>query len=482
MIRPIAAVVLTLVLAGCAKATPEQAVIDDAVRALGGRSRVEAVKTLTQRGHGLLGNIGQDMRPDTFGQTFTLTGVTRRVDFAAERMRTEQTRTPDFLYFQGPEPRQQVLALDGQVAFDVAPDGAAARLSDAAARDRRLERYQHPLAILRLASSPGAALTNARTEEGQRLVDVATPDGVTLTLAIDGATRLPARVYWRMGHPNLGDVIVEAHFENYQAVGGLQLPARQTITVDGLRASDYVWDAQALDENVGDELAAPAEVAAGPAPMPPVPQVTVEAVAPGVWWLAGQSHHSAVVELSDHLVLIEAPQSEARTLAVIAKARELNPKKPLTQVINSHHHFDHSAGIRAAIAEGLEVITHEANRAYFDFVSARPFTIAPDELARQPRPMKITTVSDPLTLGDAARSIVLYPIDGNPHADTLLMAYLPKERLLVEADAYTPGVAYQPYAANLLENIQRRKLSVDRIVPLHGTIAPFSDLVKAVTP
>jgi hypothetical protein len=27
--------------------------------------------------------------------------------------------------------------------------------------------------------------------------------------------------------------------------------------------------------------------------------------------------------------------------------------------------------------------------------------------------------------------------------------------------------------------VQKRKLRVDRIVPLHGTIVPFSDLVKA---
>ncbi len=49
--------------------------------------------------------------------------------------------------------------------------------------------------------------------------------------------------------------------------------------------------------------------------------MTAEVVAASVWWLAGQSHHSALVELSDRLLLIEAPQSEARTLAVIAKAR-----------------------------------------------------------------------------------------------------------------------------------------------------------------
>jgi hypothetical protein len=75
-------------------------------------------------------------------------------------------------------------------------------------------------------------------------------------------------------------------------------------------------------------------------------------------------------------------------------------------------------------------------------------------------------------------TVQLYHIDGNPHGDAMLMAYLPKERILIEADAFTPGAAVQPYAANLLENITKRNLKVDRIVPLHGTIAPFSDLMK----
>jgi hypothetical protein len=60
------------------------------------------------------------------------------------------------------------------------------------------------------------------------------------------------------------------------------------------------------------------------------------------------------------------------------------------------------------------------------------------------------------------------------------MAYIPRDRLLIEVDAYSPGSAAQPYAANLLENIQKRNLRVDRIVPLHGAIAPFAELSKTV--
>jgi glyoxylase-like metal-dependent hydrolase (beta-lactamase superfamily II) len=185
-----------------------------------------------------------------------------------------------------------------------------------------------------------------------------------------------------------------------------------------------------------------------------------------------------VVEFTDHLMLIEAPQNDTRTLAVIAKARELRPGKALTHVVDSHHHFDHSGGIRAAVSEGLVVTTQRGNAAYYQDVVGRAHTLAPDAFSRTPKPLKIEPVDDTMVIKDDKRTIQLFHIAGSPHADTLLMTYFPKERILVEADVFSPGAATQPYAANLLENIKKHNLKVDRIVPIHGTIVPFSELAK----
>ena len=164
----------------------------------------------------------------------------------------------------------------------------------------------------------------------------------------------------------------------------------------------------------------------------------------------------------------------------IAKARELQPNKPLTHVVNSHHHFDHSGGLRAAVSEGLTIITQSGAAPFYKEAVTRAHTIAPDALAKNPKPLKLETVDDEMVLKDNTMTVNLFHISGSPHADTLLMAYFPKERILVEADVFNPGAAVTPFAPNLMENIKKRNLKIDRIVPLHATIAPYSDLVKAV--
>ena len=471
---------LALTLSACAQATPEQQIVNEAAAALGGRERILAVKTLVIEGAGVNGNLGQDMTMDAASQAFTLTEYTRRIDVGAGRQRVEQTRTPNFAYFQGPAPQKQVLGVDGDVAYNIAPSGTATRVSNAVAKDRRADMSHHPVTIVRAALDPAAKLANPRTLDKERVVDVITANGVTFTLAIDNGTKLPTRVVSMTDSVNLGDVAIETSFADYKNVNGLQLPTHLTTKTDKYLTADIRVNTQTVDSDAGD-LSAPAAAASAAAVAGPAPAtVTAEEIAKGVWLLAGQSHHSVLVEFADHLTIIETPQHDTRALAVIAKARALRPGKPLTHVVNTHHHFDHSGGIRAAVSEGLTVVTHKVNAAFFADAIRREHTIVPDALSKNPKPLKIETVDDELVLKDAAMTVNLYHIAGSPHGDGLLMAYVPRERLLVEADAYGPGSAVQPYAANLLENIKKRSLKVDRIVPIHGTITTFATFVKDV--
>jgi len=468
-----------LTLTACSQATPEQQIVNDAATALGGSDRILAVKTLVLEGEGTQYNLGQDVTPSASGQTFTVTDARQAIDVAGGRMRIELTRRPSFSFFQGPAPQRQITGIDGTVGYNVAPTGAATRVADNVANDRRVGILHTPVTAVRAALDPMARLANARTEGSDSLVDVTTASGLLFTLAIDTTTKLPTRVTSRTDNTNLGDVVVETSFAEYQDAGGLQLPTRLTMKLDDFTTAEYRVAKQTVDGDAGD-LAAPADaMKAAAISGPPPATVAVEELARGIWYLAGGSHHSVLVEFNDHLTLIETPQNDTRALAVIAKARELRPSKPLTEVINTHHHFDHSGGIRAAISEGLTVITHQGNAALFEEVAKRPHSINPDALAKNPKPPMIKGISEDTVLSDGTMTVNLYPFSG-PHAETMLIAYFPRERLLVQADIYNPGPV-QMFAGHFLGELKKRNLRIDRVVPLHAKIVPYAQFVKEAT-
>ena len=465
------------VLVACSPATPEQQFLEDATEQLGGRGRIGAVKTLTIEGEGVNYNLGQDMKPEAATQQFAVSNYKRTIDIANGRQRIEQTRTPKFSYFQGPQAQTQVQGLDGTIAFNVNPKGEASRAAVQAESDRLHDLYHHPLMLLRSTMDPKTTVGNVRQSGGNRQADITTAAGPVVTLTIDAAGT-PLSASSKAYHPNLGDVVMMTQFADIQDVNGLRLPARFTTRVDDFTTAEIHAPRQTIDTDVGD-LAAPAAIA-GARPSPPAINVTAESVGKGVWLMGGGSHHSALVEFSDHLMLIDAPQSEARTLAVIARAKQTVPNKPLTQLVTTHHHFDHTAGLRAAIAEGMDVITHAGNKEWVERIAGRPHTIQPDTLAKNPTRLVVETVDDQREIKDQTQIVYLYHVAGNPHSDTMLMAYIPRDRILIEVDAFGAGSAVYPYAANLLENIQKRKLRVDRIVPLHGPIVKMAELEKVV--
>ena len=474
-------------MSGCAAPSAEQQVIRDATAALGGRDRIAAVKTLVVTGEGTGYSVGSDKLIDTTYRVYEVTGYKHAIDLTAGRALLEQTRTPTTANFAGQAPAKQVQGIDGDVAFNVAANGNRNRTAnEVAVRARRANIYHHPLTILRAALDPAARIANVRTQGNETLVDVTTAGGIDLTLGIDTTTKLPTRVVSTSAGENiLGDVSIETGFAEYQDVNGLTLPTRLMRKTD--RFKDFeIRVTNAVDAETGD-LAAPASVVSAPATeaAPERSTVKVEEVAKGIWYLTGTTHHSVLVEFADHLTLIEAP-NEDRAIGIFAKAKEMRPNKPLTTLINTHHHFDHSAGVRAAVSEGLTIITHKSNAAFYEEAVKRPRTILPDVLAENPNPppLKLVTVDEEMTLKDDAMTLVMYRIVNNTHADNNLMIYFPGERILVQADIFMPRdprtLGHAPWVRNLLENIEMRKLNIDRHVPLHGLIVPHSEFLQVV--
>ncbi|HMF97275.1 MAG TPA: MBL fold metallo-hydrolase, partial [Vicinamibacterales bacterium] len=202
----------------------------------------------------------------------------------------------------------------------------------------------------------------------------------------------------------------------------------------------------------------------------------------------GGSHHSVAIDQKDHIVVVEGPLDEARSTAVIAKIKETIPNKPIKSVINTHAHFDHSGGLRTYVAEGATIVTHDLNKPYYERAWTTPHTINPDRLAQANKPATFETFTDKHVITDGSRAIEVYPIAGNGHNDAFAMIYLPKEKILMEVDAWAPLAPNQappatpsPFAVNLYDNIQKLNLDVRQIAALHGPrVATLEELKAAV--
>jgi glyoxylase-like metal-dependent hydrolase (beta-lactamase superfamily II) len=456
--------------------------IESAAQALGGKDRILAIQSLSMEGSGNVYNIGQNPFPEGPLPTWWVSEFKRSIDVAHGRARTEQHRIGMFPFALATDVRLSQ-SLDGSLAFNTGADGRAQRAPDAAVADRRIEMLGTPVTIVRAALDPGSKIGALRKKGKEEAIDITTEQGDKLTLALDLSTHLPASVSWMTSSENLGDVVNTTSFENYESVSGIQLPKRYVTKIDfrDWTIADLNVSKNTLDAGVGD-LSAPSAVKSAAAPAPPTITVDAQPVAKGVWWLAGTGGNafSILFEFDDHLTLFEAPTSEARSKAVIEKARSIVPNKPLTEVIVTHHHFDHSGGLRTAVGEGLTVISHQGNESIFREMTSRKATVKPDILAKSGKTLKFRGMDDTLVLKDNSLEVDLFRLHDNTHSPYLIAAYLPGENLLVQGDLIDMGWIQHPWAENYRQNLAMRKIHFAKDIPVHGRIATFDEEMAAL--
>jgi glyoxylase-like metal-dependent hydrolase (beta-lactamase superfamily II) len=215
--------------------------------------------------------------------------------------------------------------------------------------------------------------------------------------------------------------------------------------------------------------------------------VTNEKLGEGIYRLTtgAGSYDSLIVDFKDHIMMLEAGQSEARALAYIAEAKKLIPNKPIRFVMNTHPHSDHTGGLPALVAEGATIVTHKNNATFFEKALNTPRTLLNDTLAKNPKKAAVDPVGDKKVYTDGSKTVEMYHIYPAPHSNGLMVAYFPKEKILFQGDFSLPA-AGQPgndHVKALVPALEKLKLTdFDRYINVHTSNAPQTkaELWKAV--
>ena len=479
-------------------------VLQNATQAMGAAN----VKTIQYSGTGWNAAVGQSYSPQDDWPRFEVTRYQRTIDYGAQSSREEFTRR------QGNNPprggggtplqgdQTQVAIVSGNYAWNMDGEKAIPQpgsyLAGVSVKEfRQLDIMLTPHGFLKAAQaanataisltlpqSPGGITTNGKAT----LVSFTAMGKYRVNGTFNDQNMLELVQTW-VANPVYGDMLYELRYTNYKDFGGVKFPTVLHIHQGDPRLSAAHNSMEIAVTSVQPNVSVPAMNVPDPVrtAAAPVERVQSQKLADGVWFIGGGSHNSLAVDFRDFAAVIEAPLNEERSLAVIGEVNKLIPNKPIRYVVNTHHHFDHTGGLRTYLAQGATIVTPQADREYYDRVlfSTAPRTLEPDRFSTYypyfsggRRPLPIETVNQKYVLTDDVRTIDLYPVQGLNHAANMLVVYLPKEKILVNADLYSPpaqGAAAPAPNANmraLQRTIQRLKLDVAQHVPIHGQPGP----------
>jgi glyoxylase-like metal-dependent hydrolase (beta-lactamase superfamily II) len=459
-----------------ASAQDAKSVIANASKAMG----VDALKTVQYSATGLDFALGQAPNPSSPWPKFTNKSYTRAINFDAPASRVDRVRVQALnpprgggqQPIVGEQPQSQTIIISADTPWA-----------------QQLEIWMMPHGFLRAAAARNATI-ETKTVAGKKYSVVSfTGDNKAKVNGYINAQNLVERVETWIDNAFLGDMLFEAIYSDYKDAGGAQFPMHIVQKQGGypifdLQVSDVKVNAAVTIQPPQGRGAAPAAAAAAGA----APQS--EKLGDGVYLITG-GYAVIAIDFKDYIALVESGQNEARGLAVIAEAKRLIPNKPIKYLINTHSHIDHSSGLRAFVAEGVTILTHQINKAYLEQVLSAPHTLNPDKAQTAGKKPIVEAVGEKKVLTDGTHVVELYHLQNFLHHDGMLIAYFPKEKVLLEADGYNPQAATATppsppsvFTTSLLDNIQRLKLDVQRIVPVHypadNRVVTMAELTKWV--
>ena len=453
-----------------AAAQDAKAVVEAASKAMG----VDTLTSLTYSGSAAQGNFGQS-RTISFGLASTaIRNYTRTFDFTQPASHATGDATPPAVA-GAPRPESRPYE---QFVTPSTP-----------AWSQQLQIWVTPWGFLRGAAANGATVrTRKISDVPYKLVTWVprqkAPSGQAYkVVGYINPENLVDRVETWVEHPVLGDMHVEVTYSDFRDVGGVRIPVRisqkqvgmETFVVAITQARVNPPNLAALMTPVAGAGTAPSGAATTPAP----PVVASERLADGVYRITG-GYVAMAIEFRDHVVVLEGGQNESRGLAVLAETKRLFPTKRIKYVVNTHPHFDHAGGLAPFVAEGVTIIGDDNSKFFMEESLSSPRTLVGDALAKARKRAKVEGVIEKMVLKDEMRTLELHHVAMLEHSDAMLIAYLPKEKILFTADFNVPGLGQptSPAIATLVRNIERLQLDFDRHVTVHAP-NPDRPLTKA---
>lgn len=353
-----------------------------------------------------------------------------------------------------------------------------------------VRRVPHLLLALALEQrAPTLRYAGEETFEGRthRVVVFAAANGALLNLFFDAKTNLLSKYEQMVSDGTDGDVVQETIFNGYHAVNNVLVPAGRQTRRGGDLIEDVKYAEVRFNTKPADTaFARPEGFEEQPFPAPP-PPVRETKLADGVY-LFESAANSLVVEFDTYVLVVEPYGGGRGPKPTINRARELFPSKPVKYVVVTHYHDDHSGGLRSYVANDVTVVTTPANRKFFERMAASSFTLNPDDQTRAPRKPRFEFVNDKRrTFTDGKQTVEVIDIGPSPHAEEMLVVYLPKEKLVFQGD-----LVNLPFSGKYLNStvndttlhffdaVSRLNLDVKRVAAVHGPSTTWDDLREAV--
>lgn len=493
--------------------------MDKAFAGIGSKAAIENLQGFVLETSGRRWAPGEGYKPEDLVLGNTYDGTKVNYDVKGDRLSIQHKRTINIFNFNAPQTYTEIIRgnlgfLEGMESIFGAPGGNL--LADRTAAIRRQQRLLNPHLILKdvaangsIARDGGPAVLDGSLHQLLVVNDPVYP----LSLYVNSQTGKIAKLVTIENDHLHRDIPIEVFYSGWEVTGsGTPLfPKQVYISVNGHLLHEETRKSVAVNGTLADSLFAfPAtasptfnaeDAARGEEnhqfhmafasigiPLDGVQTAVVPTeLSPGVWFVGGSSHNTLAIEQQNGVVIVEAPLYPERSTAIINWVKN-EPKfdnKPITHVLATHHHDDHTAGIRAFVAEGAQLVVHENTAAYFRQILRNPSTIRPDPLSQKPS-AALTVIPVPaggsLTLNDTTNPVGAYSLQ-TVHAADALLFHVPSAKVAFSSDLYNPSTPFSPASAigegakELHKAItQTHSLTVDTVAGGHGGYAPLSEL------